>query len=139
MSTSVATVQPAFVPVPPTGELPEAPAFTRRRESRWDVSVQPKATTVAEAIEGDELPNLMKQAKRSNLGASILLLAVEDYRGADERNHLSAAKLLYPTDPDYAAHLQWVCGMTGFPMHYLRATLDRLRPQWNAERKRKRR
>jgi hypothetical protein len=73
--------------------------------------------------------------RRSNLGYCILLSAVEDYMGGDQRNHRSARLLLYPADEQYAQHLQWVVGMTDLSMTYLRATLDRLRPQWDAERR----
>ena len=72
--------------------------------------------------------------RRVNLGYAILYSAVFDYMGADVRNHRSAKLLLYPADEHYRQHLQWVCGMTDFSMHYLRATLDMLRPRWDRAR-----
>jgi hypothetical protein len=115
--------------------MEDAPVFIRRSQSRWDARAV-VAAAAEEAELGDKAPAERKiPARRANLGDSILLSAVEDYMGDNERNHLSAAKLLYPTDPYYVEHLRWVCGLTSLPMHHLRATLDRLRPIWNAERR----
>ena len=59
-----------------------------------------------------------------------------DHMGQDERHHRSAELLLYPQDEHYQTHLRWICDFTDFPLHYLRATLDRLRPQWDKARRR---
>jgi hypothetical protein len=128
MATAVASIEPVFISGPLLEKLPEAPVRIHRPQSRWDASWNKQAAVEAEPG-GEEQPP-RQHAKR--LGDSILYSAVVDYMGADERNHLSADLLLYPADEHYEAHLRWVCSLTNFPMHYLRATLDRLRPQWDA-------
>jgi hypothetical protein len=133
-------------------EPPMIPAIPMLLEPIEDVSLSiPRPQSRGDVLWGKQTPAVEESApesvgaterkipeRRSNLGYSILLSAVEDYIGADQRNHRSARLLLYPADEQYAQHLQWVVGMTDLSMTYLRATLDRLRPQWDAERKRKR-
>jgi hypothetical protein len=72
---------------------------------------------------------------RANLGAAILLSAVEDYRDGNLQNHNSAKLFLYPQHERYENHLAWAAGYTEWTMVHLRATLDRERPQWDAARK----
>jgi hypothetical protein len=135
MATSVASIEPAYIAMPP---IEDATAFIRQPQAFWDATAQ--ATTVeppdSPDEDEDEQPRTMRNI-RANLGDSILLSAVQDYMGADERNHRSAELFLYPTDEHYTRHLRWVCGMTSFPLHYLRATLDRLRPRWDRARRNK--
>ena len=125
MATAVIDFEPAFLPSPPIEEPPALLAV---------VEADPEDQDGAPV----ELGKWERQ-RRSNLGISILLSAVQDYIGQDDRHHRSAALLLYPQDERYAHHLRWVCDFTDFPLHYLRSTLDRLRPQWNAARQRKER
>jgi hypothetical protein len=118
VATAYASVEPVFIPIPLAEELPTVPQ------------------ALEEDPDGpDEQPNLRKQSKRTNLGFSILLSAVQDYRGRDERAHNSAELLLYPGDEHYRKHLQWCCDLADLKPIWLRQTLDRLRPKWIAERK----
>jgi hypothetical protein len=129
-------IEPSAIPLLLPIVEPE-PIRTRRAQSRWDVSAATPAVEPPDSPDDDDdQPAGRRRNIRANLGDSMLLSAVQDYMGADERNHLSAKMLLFPTDPHYAHHLRWVCGFTDFPLHYLRVTLDRLRPLWDAERKR---
>lgn len=131
-------IEPSAIPLLLPIVEPE-PIRTRRAQSRWDVSAATPAVEPPDSPDDDDdQPVGRRRNIRANLGDSILLSAVQDYMGADERHHLSASTLLFPADRDHAEHLRWVCGLTDFPMHYLRVTLDRLRPQWDANRKRKR-
>ena len=102
------------------------------------IPVIPFAAVAVADLGGDQPATERKlPERRVNLGYAILYSAVFDYMGADVRNHRSAKLLLYPADEQYRQHLQWVVGMTDFSMTYLRATLDRLRPRWDAERRKR--
>jgi hypothetical protein len=134
MGTSVASV-PAF-------ELDEfivpemvMPAFIRRPQSRWDVSAKPPD----DEPEGDSEPKERKIPYHSpNLGASILLQAIEDYRGSDERVHRSAAIFLFPKTRAYSEHLSWAIGQTTMNEHHTRLQFEALRARWDAEREKTR-
>jgi hypothetical protein len=112
---------------------PEEPAFIRRPQSRWDVSTLPK--------EPDDEPEEPKERKIPerfpNLGASILLQAIEDYCGRDEREHRSAALFLFPTTRAYENRLAWAVGQTELALHPTRRALEALRGVWDAERKKR--
>jgi hypothetical protein len=116
MATALVDFEHAFIPGPLIEELPA-----------------PLAIVEAEP-EGENEKPIRLHTVRASLGDSILLSAVQDYMGANERNHNSAALFLYPGDEHYRRHFQWVVGMTNFPAAYVRVTLDRLRPRWDAER-----
>jgi hypothetical protein len=65
------------------------------------------------------------------------MLAVEDYQHGNPENHESARKFLYPEISVAEEHLAEIVGlMNGLSIVALREALDRLRPQWNAARKR---
>lgn len=113
MATACAAIEPVFLPLP---------------------LIVPDET--ADPDGPDELPNLRQQARQSNLGISILLSAVQDYRGSGQRAHLSAALFLFPVDEHYRTHLKWCCDIADLAPVWLRQTLDRLRPQWDQERER---
>jgi hypothetical protein len=88
---------------------------------------------------GSEPAERKPQAKRQNLGYSMLLSVVEDYRRASGPDFDSAKHFLFPADKAGRDHLAWAIGLTGEMIeHDTRITLDRLRPQWDRERKRKR-
>jgi hypothetical protein len=73
----------------------------------------------------------------NNLAAAILWLAVEDYQHGNPENRQSARKFLYPEIPGAREHLAGVCGMMNdLSFQALREALDRMRPHWDAKRKR---
>jgi hypothetical protein len=102
------------------------------------LEVPPPMEALAVDPSGDEAPG--KPRGRHHLGAlaaSILWSAVVDYRSTDRPRHLDAKRFLYPTEQAYREHLEMICLLADYwPMARLRQNLDRLRPIWNAERKR---
>jgi hypothetical protein len=105
MATAVATFEPSFV----HGLLTEAP---------------------------EPAPRAPTSRSGNNLAAAILWLAVEDFRFGNRENHETARKFLYPEIPAAREHLAGVCGMMNdLSFQALRESLDRLRPQWDANRK----
>jgi hypothetical protein len=109
----------------------EEPEFFRWPQSRWDVSILPK--------EPDDEPEAPAKERKipervPNLGASILLQAIEDYLGGDEREHRSAALFLFPKTKKYADHLSWAIGLTNLALYPTRRRLEELRPLWDAAR-----
>jgi hypothetical protein len=137
MSTAIAMGEPAMTAMLPMhDDAPVIPAS--RPQSRWDASWGKQEPSLASmtTAEGEELPNLQRQAKRSNLGASILLSAVEDYRRANGKDFESAKKFLFPEDKEGRDHLAWAIGLTrNMTEYHTRLTLDWLRPRWDTERK----
>lgn len=71
-----------------------------------------------------------------NLGAAILLVAVQDYRCTDEEQHQDAAAFLYPS-PESQAHYDWVVSLHGLDPAWLRERLDSSRLKWDAQRARR--
>ena len=49
--------------------------------------------------------------KRCNLGAAILLAAVQDYRSLNEDLHKDAERFLYPRTLESQAHYNWVVSL----------------------------
>jgi hypothetical protein len=124
MATTVASVESTFIPGAPIEDV-------SIRRPHWDAN-----WGMEEAGPDDDGEQPLRQyTRRANLGMSILLSAVQDYRGTNERDHNSAELFLYPDDEQYRRHLELVCDLTDFPLSYLRSTLDRLRPRWDAERR----
>jgi hypothetical protein len=111
----------------------EVPVF-RRLQSRWDVSILPKEPD-GEPEEPAKERNIPELAL--NLGASILQLAIEDYRGSDEREHRSAALFLFPKTKKYADQLSWAIGLTKLALYPTRRRLEELRPLWDAAREKR--
>ena len=82
----------------------------------------------------NSLSSLFHLPKR-NIGSAILIAAVEDYMGMDEQAHASAAQFLFPEEPAYREHYDWVVAMAaGVNRAWLRDALDRVRPRWDKER-----
>ena len=78
-------------------------------------------------------------AKRATLGLSLILLAISDYRTAPENSWMfrTAKGFLFPgkVDQEYRDHFDWVLAVArGIDADWLRETLDRARPEWDAER-----
>jgi hypothetical protein len=119
------------IPVPER----EMPEFIRRPQSRWDVSnrTKPAGDEPEEQPKERQLPELAL-----NLGAMIVQLAIDDYQGADEREHGSAALFLFPRTKAYADHFMWAIGQTEADPTATRWRLEALRPVWDANRKRER-
>jgi hypothetical protein len=102
MSTSVAIIEPAFVPGPLTEELPNAPARIHRPQSRWDAREAVVAPVEESDPEDDEPTERRIPERRANLGYCILLSAVEDYRRANGKDFESAKLFLFPESEDIA-------------------------------------
>ena len=70
-----------------------------------------------------------------NLGAAILLAAVQDYRCLNEEAHKDAERFLYPQTPESQDHYDWVVSMAdGLNPAWLRDSLDRSRNKWDWQR-----
>jgi hypothetical protein len=70
-----------------------------------------------------------------NLGAAILLAAVQDYRGMDEERHKDAERFLYPQTLDSQDHYDWVVSLADdLNPTWLRDSLDRSRSRWDWQR-----
>jgi hypothetical protein len=70
-----------------------------------------------------------------NLGAAILLAAVQDYRCMDEERHKDAERFLYPQTPECQDHYDWVVSLAdGLNPAWLRDSLDRSRNKWDWQR-----
>ena len=70
-----------------------------------------------------------------NLGAAILLAAVQDYRRLDEEMHQGAAQFLYPQTQESQDHYEWVVSLAdGVNPAWLRDSLDRSRKKWDWQR-----
>lgn len=70
-----------------------------------------------------------------NLGAAILLAAVQDYRCMDEDRHKDAERFLYPQTPESQDHYDWVVSLAdGLNPAWLRDSLDRSRNKWDWQR-----
>ena len=70
-----------------------------------------------------------------NLGAAILLAAVQDYRSLNEDAHKDAERFLYPQTQESQHHYDWVVSMAdGLNPAWLRDSLDRSRSKWDWQR-----
>lgn len=71
-----------------------------------------------------------------NLGSSILLLAIEDYKsarqGSEERE--SAERILFPQTNGEHRHLDWVCQIIGVNRKVVEQRLAKARGGWDARR-----
>jgi hypothetical protein len=73
--------------------------------------------------------------KRSNLGAAILLAAVQDYRSLNEDLHKDAERFLYPQTLEAQDHYDWVVSLVDeLNPAWLRDSLDRSRSKWDWQR-----
>lgn len=80
------------------------------------------------------LSQLFRPPKR-NLGCAILVAAIEDYLSLDEQAQAGAARFLYPAEPEYREHYDWVVSMaTGVNAVWLREALDEARAGWDRRR-----
>jgi hypothetical protein len=76
-----------------------------------------------------------KPHNRSNLGAAILLVAVQDYRSLNEEAHKDAERFLYPRTQECQDHYDWVVSLAdGLDPAWLRDSLDRSRSKWDWQR-----
>lgn len=72
---------------------------------------------------------------RRNLGCAILVAAIEDYMSMDEQAHTSALRFLFPQEPAYREHFDWVVSMAdGVNRKWLREALDQAKARWDKER-----
>ena len=70
-----------------------------------------------------------------NLGAAILLSAVQDYRSLDEEIHKDAERFLYPQTPESQERYDWVVSLAdGVNPAWLRDSLDRSKSKWDWQR-----
>jgi hypothetical protein len=70
-----------------------------------------------------------------NLGAAILLSAVQDYRSLDEEIHKDAERFLYPQTQQYQDQYDWVVSVAdGLNPAWLRDALDQSRKKWDWQR-----
>jgi hypothetical protein len=70
-----------------------------------------------------------------NLGAAILLAAVQDYRCMNEERHNDAERFLYPQTAESQEHYDWVVSLAdGVDPAWLRDSLDRSRNKWDWQR-----
>jgi hypothetical protein len=70
-----------------------------------------------------------------NLGAAILLAAVQDYRSLDEEAHKDAERFLYPQTQASQDHYDWVVSLADeVSPAWLRDSLDRSRSKWDWQR-----
>jgi hypothetical protein len=70
-----------------------------------------------------------------NLGAAILLAAVQDYRRLNEEAHNDAERFLYPQTQESQDHYDWVVSLAdGVNPVWLRDSLDRSRSKWDWQR-----
>ena len=77
-------------------------------------------------------------ARKRNLGGAILLAAIQDYRGKHADAHRDAKAFLYPRTPERQDHYDWVAGLTeGLDPAWLRNALDRFKPRWDKQRRRR--
>jgi hypothetical protein len=75
------------------------------------------------------------KARTRNLGAAILLAAVQDYRCMDEERHKDAERFLYPQTAESQDHYDWVVSLAdGVNPAWLRDSLDRSRNKWDWQR-----
>jgi hypothetical protein len=89
-----------------------------------------------DGYEADTIEQPSKTAKRS-LGAAIFLVAIDDYRSADDQEHKSAERFLYPKTPEWQEHYDWAVALTdGLNPAWLRDALDRSKTKWDRERSR---
>jgi hypothetical protein len=73
--------------------------------------------------------------KRYNLGAAILLAALQDYRSTDEDLHKDAERFLYPQTQESQDHYDWAVSLAdGLNPAWLRDSLDRSRSKWDWQR-----
>lgn len=87
-------------------------------------------------IDPERIFGRFPSAKTRNLGAEILAMAVEDYRAGDCDEYESARRFLYPCTGHEREHFEWAVSMvSSVDPAWLRQSLDRMRPQWDAQRR----
>jgi hypothetical protein len=75
------------------------------------------------------------QTRKRSLGAAIFLVAIEDYRGADEQDHRTAKRFLYPQTRQWQEHYEWALALADeLNPAWLRDALDRLKGNWDTQR-----
>ena len=75
------------------------------------------------------------RTRMRNLGAAILLSAVQDYRSLDEEIHKDAERFLYPQTQQYQDQYDWVVSQAdGLNPAWLRDALDQSRKKWDWQR-----
>lgn len=71
-----------------------------------------------------------------NLGAAMLLAAIQDYRSRDREAHAEAAEFLYPSTEDAREHPSLVVSMNdNLNPVWFREMLDKARFKWDAQRR----
>jgi hypothetical protein len=77
------------------------------------------------------------QTNARSLGGAIFLVAIQDYRSADEQEHKSAERFLYPRTREWQEQYDWAVALTeGLNPAWLRDQLDRCRRKWDRQRAR---
>jgi hypothetical protein len=72
-----------------------------------------------------------------SLGGAIFLVAIDDYRSADEQEHKSAELFLYPRTFAWQERYDWAVALTeGLNPAWLREALDRCKGKWDRQRAR---
>ena len=75
--------------------------------------------------------------QKRDLGSAILLAAIEDYRSLDEEMHDDAKQFLFPRTAARQDHFEWVVSLAeGLNPGWLREALDRVKSQWDEQRRR---
>jgi hypothetical protein len=74
-------------------------------------------------------------AHQRNLGAEIMASAIADYRSLDPISHASAKEFLYPASWRAQRHFEWAVSLAPtISAEWLRESLNRMQPTWDAER-----
>ena len=77
------------------------------------------------------------QTNARSLGGAIFLVAIQDYRSADEQEHKSAERFLYPRTREWQEQYDWAVALTeGLNAAWLREALDSSRRKWDRQRAR---
>jgi len=77
------------------------------------------------------------QTNTRSIGGAIFLIAIQDYRSADEQEYQSAERFLYPRTPEWQEQYDWAVALTeGLNPAWLREALDRSKNKWDRQRAR---
>jgi hypothetical protein len=77
------------------------------------------------------------QTNMRSLGGAIFLVAIQDYRSADEQEHKSAELFLYPRTREWQEQYDWAVALTeGLDPAWLREALDKCKNKWDRQRAR---
>jgi hypothetical protein len=72
--------------------------------------------------------------RERSLGGAIFLVAIADYRSADELEHKNAKRFLYPQTRKWQNHYDWAVGLAGgLNPAWLRDALDKCKAKWDEQ------